>query len=460
MATGGTSDMMEDKPVTGISIDTRTLQKGDLFIALQGPKFDGHDFIAQARQRGAVAILASKGEAADIIKVPDTLRALHDLAAAARARSTAKIFAITGSVGKTSTKEALARCLSVLGKTHAAEASLNNHWGVPLSLARMPQSAAYGVFEIGMNHANEISPLSKLVSPAVSLITTIASAHIEHLGSLDNIARAKSEIFHGMDANGTVILPRDSAQFEILLAEARTQGIQNILTFGQTDDATFRLVESYSHESHTEAKFNYGAKIYDLLIGMPGKHHAMNSLAVLAAVLQVTPDIEKVFPALHAMQPVAGRGNRWSCQIKPHAPAVTIIDETHNASPVAVRAALDVLTTIPTMGRRLVALGDMLELGTTAVTEHENLKDDLLAANVDQVFTCGKLMAHLAKALPFGRHQHFGDSAALAAQIGELIQPGDVLLVKGSRGSQMKLVIQALQQLHQETQQALASVTS
>lgn len=446
--------------VTGISIDTRTVGPGDLFIALKGPRFDGHDFIDTARDKKVAGILATKDTGGNSIIVEDTLRAMQDMGAGARSRSNAKIFAITGSVGKTSTKEMLARCLALLGKTHAAEASLNNHWGVPLSLARMPVSAQYGVFELGMNAANEISPLSRLVSPHVSLITTIAPAHVEKLGSLENIARAKAEIFQGMDASGVAILPRDVAEFPTLLAEARTQGIGTILTFGSSEGADLHMTSVTLHADTTDMAFTFKGREYKLTLGMAGVHQAMNALAVLGAVAQVTNDITKVFPALENIEAVSGRGNRFSCIIKQGTPPVLVIDETHNSSPAAVRAALDVLAQIPTTGRRLVALGDMLELGESAANEHANLKQSLLAAQVDQVFTCGRLMAHLAEALPFGRNTHFTDSEALALQIGELVQPGDILLIKGSRGSKMKLVIDALQALGQSATKVPAPATT
>ena len=445
-----------DCAVTGISIDTRSLQPGDAFIALHGPNFDGHNFVADARAKGASCIIAEKGDAPGTILVADTLRALQDLGQGSRARSHAKIFAVTGSVGKTSTKEMLARCLSVLGMTHAAQASLNNQWGVPLSLARMPEGAQFGVFELGMNHANEISPLSKMVAPHVALITTIASAHIEHLGSLENIARAKAEIFHGMDAGGIAVLPRDNAQFPLLLAEARTQGLQQIVTFGTHAESDMRLLEARIDEESTQVRCVFQSREYTFTLGMAGAHHAMNALAVLSAVAHVTPHFEKVFPALQKMQPVLGRGNRYRYRLHDSKPPVMVIDETHNASPIAVHAALEVLAHIPTSGRRLAVLGDMLELGDAAAQEHAALKEPILAAHVDHVFTCGNRMAYLAEVLPFGRNTHFADSAALAAQIGELVRPGDILLVKGSRGSKMRLVIDALQHLSQSEEKALS----
>jgi UDP-N-acetylmuramoyl-tripeptide--D-alanyl-D-alanine ligase len=454
-----------DTNIMGISIDTRTLEKGDAFIALVGPHHDGHDHIEQAFMNGAVVVVTHKeisNPLGPIIIVNDTLQALNDLGAAARARCSATIFAITGSVGKTSTKEMLAKALSVLGQTHAAEASLNNQWGVPLSLARMPVDTVYGVFELGMNHANEIKPLSILVSPNYSLITNISSAHIENLGSLENIARAKAEIFSGMDADGCVILPQDSEQFSILLAEARTQGIQekNIITFGYKQNSTFQLIDVILEDQKTKLIFSFKGKEYSLISGLSGKHQATNILAVIAVVAQICSDIEVVFPAFEDMQPVKGRGNRLMFVIEKNQTPLLVIDETHNASPIAMRAAFDVLSQIPTTGRRLVALGDMLELGETAIAEHVALKDYLLSSNVDHVLTCGPLMAHLAQALPFGRNTHFMNSEEMAKALHEILKPADVLMVKGSRSSKMKMIIKAIEDLalQAETKQKITEI--
>lgn len=443
--------------VTGISIDTRTLQRGDLFVAIQGQHTDGHQYIDMALKKGASGVIAtSTMQELNGIIVEDTLQALNDMAAGARARSQASVFAITGSVGKTSAKEMLYRCLSSLGKTHAAEASLNNHWGVPLSLSRMPAESKYGVFEIGMNHANEISPLSKLVAPHCALITTIANAHIENLGTLENIALAKSEIFHGLDSEGVVILPRDSDQYALLLAEARTYGVRKIITFGKHKQSDFQLISVSSEFNHTLMKFCYQSKEYVLNLSLSGEHHAVNTLGVLACVSTVYDDLEKVFPTLEVIQPVIGRGNRWSFKIDSTKTPITVIDETHNASPIAVEAAIDVLSKIPTNGRHILILGDMLELGSIAIAEHVNLKKIIEKKSITHVWTCGKLMYHLHKAMNSINAKHFEDSASLASIINSMIQPGDILLIKGSRGSAMKRVIDALQLIsHSKAQEQL-----
>jgi UDP-N-acetylmuramoyl-tripeptide--D-alanyl-D-alanine ligase len=435
--------------VTGISIDTRSINPGDLFIALKGPNFDGHDFVTDALAKGAAGVLVEHGSAPQHIVVKDIMRGLQDLGAGARARSHAKIVAVTGSVGKTSVKAMLATAFSALGKTHAAEASLNNHWGVPLSLARMPVDAEFAIFEIGMNHANEISPLSKLVAPHLSIITTIASAHIAHLGSIENIALAKAEIFHGMQADGIAILPRDSEQYALLLAEARTQGLQHIISFGEGSEADIRLVDFIQHEDASSLKATLMGQEVDFDFGVPGKHQAVNSLSVLAAVKALGFDIEKPLQAFAAMKPVGGRGNRQELEIHSGQLPIVLIDETHNASPIAVKAALQLLAQMPVQGRRIAILGDMLELGNDGPSFHKELAGPLQQAGVDLVMLSGPLMAHLAENLPADRVRYYPTSTELAQEIEQWIQPGDAILVKGSRGSKMKLVVDALVELRQ-----------
>lgn len=438
-----------DFPITGISIDTRTITKGDLFVAIKGPRYNGSEFSDRALENGAAGVLVDHGEMGRHIVVPDTFRALQDIGAGGRARSKAKIFAITGSVGKTSAKEILAQMLKALGTTHSAEASLNNHWGVPLSLARLPQDAEYAVFEIGMNHAGEISPLSKLVTPHVAIITTIASAHIQHLGSIENIALAKAEIFHGMDADGIAVLPRDSEQYSILLAEARTQGLQTIVTFGEHPEADVQLValDQQTDQSIITAKIKDEMVTFPFTV--PGKHQVLNALAVIAALWASGEDVTAAIPSLAHAQPVKGRGNRFTVTLEKNKAPILVIDETHNASPIAVEAALKVLERIPTDGRRLVVLGDMLELGPDSPQFHAALKNPILAAHVDQVLTAGPMMAHLAKVLPGGINTHYADSQELALDMAALVRPGDIVLVKGSRGAKMTLIIDALKRMGQ-----------
>lgn len=438
-----------DFAVTGISIDTRTLQKGDLFIALKGPHSDGHDFIDDAFAKGAACVLAQQGIDGKRIIVPDTFTALQDMGAGARVRSKATILAVTGSVGKTSVKAMLAAAFAEIGETHAAEASLNNHWGVPLSLARMPQSAEFAIFEIGMNHENEIAPLSKLVSPHLSIITTIANAHIEHLKTIENIALAKAEIFQGMDANGVAILPLDSAQYPLLLAEARTQGLQRILSFGEHKDADVQLVSIQENEQGSLLGIRLQDQRLQVEFGMPGRHQAVNVLSVLAAFVALGIDPVRTLPALQNLRPVTGRGNRTQLIFTAGKAPIDILDETHNASPIAVKAALKTLDLYQSATRRIVILGDMLELGPESPDLHAGLAEAVRKANPDLILLCGKMMAHLAKALGDKKTRHYPDSAALVEEIGTLVSPGDAIMVKGSRGSKMRLVIDALHGLGQ-----------
>lgn len=431
--------------IYGISIDTRHIKKGDLFIALKGPNFDGNEFAEEALQKGASAVLTTRKGNPAFITVPDSFNALHDLGAGARTRSQAKIIAVTGSVGKTSVKAMLQSVFSTLGKTHASDASLNNHWGVPLSLARMPIDAEYAIFEIGMNHANEITPLSKLVSPHVSIITTIASAHIQHLGSIENIARAKAEIFQGMSADGTAILPFDSEQFPILLAEARTQGLQRIISFGQGEKADIRLIGI--HGNTVDATVN--EQPFSFQFSVPGVHQTVNALSVIAAVKILDGDIRNALHAFSSMNPVSGRGDRIDVQLKENQAPITIINETHNASPIAVKAALAVLKNMPVKNRSIVVLGDMLELGPDGPQYHAELKEAILETHPDLVFLSGPLMKNLADILPVETTRHFENSILLADALCQEIQPGDTILIKGSRGSKMKLVVDALAELGQ-----------
>jgi UDP-N-acetylmuramoyl-tripeptide--D-alanyl-D-alanine ligase len=430
--------------VTGISTDTRSVARGDLFIALKGPTFDGNQFIEQALERGAAGVLCSVAAPNRAVMVQDTFQALHHMGAAARARAHGRIFAITGSVGKTSAKSMLASVLAAFGSVHAAEASLNNHWGVPLSLVRMPRDVAAGVFEIGMNHAGEISPLSRLVAPHVTLITAIATAHIENLGSIENIARAKAEIFDGLDpVHGIAVLPRDSAQYDILLAEARRKSVAHIVTFGTHDDSDMKLVSFAENDGTSHLHLSWRGVDFSCAMRIPGAHQAMNAAGVLASVAAAGYNPVRASAMLADMMPVVGRGNRFTVA------GMVMIDETHNASPVAMEAALSVLGAMSGVTRRVIALGDMLELGAQSPLFHAQLRDAVIKARVDVALLAGPMMVHLAAALPPGMATHYADSAALAAAIPAQLRAGDAVLVKGSRGSKMKRVIDAVNQLGQ-----------
>ena len=437
--------------VSGISIDSRTVGKGDAFFAIQGENRDGHDFVDNALKGGAgVAVVASSQRGrfpdAPLLVVPDVLEALRDLGRAARARSQAKVIAVTGSVGKTGTKEALRLALSADGETHASMASYNNHWGVPLSLARWPASAKYAVFEIGMNHAGEITPLTRLVRPHVAIVTGIEPVHLEFFGSLEKIADAKAEIFVGVETGGAAVLNRDNAQFERLAAAAKTSGIQRVISFGEDSNAEARLlrVSLQADSSTVEASILGQPVTYKL--GTPGRHLVLNSLAVLAAVSLAGADLALAALALNNFKPVSGRGARSFLTV-PGGNAL-LIDESYNANPASMCAAIALLGQAPVgkRGRRIAVLGDMLELGPSGAELHRGLADAIKSAGIDLVFCSGPLMRALWEALPSRARGGYAETAAgLEPAVVGAIRAGDAVMVKGSLGSKMGPIVKALE---------------
>ncbi|NIA68621.1 UDP-N-acetylmuramoylalanyl-D-glutamyl-2,6-diaminopimelate--D-alanyl-D-alanine ligase [Pelagibius litoralis] len=457
-ATGGR--ITGDWQASGVSIDSRSLEAGDLFVALKGPSFDGHDYAGKAIKAGAAAALVHRradgiDESDPLIIVDDSFAALWRLGTAARERSQARLIAVTGSVGKTGTKEALRLCLEPQGITAASVGSFNNHWGVPLSLARMQRDAAYGIFELGMNHAGEISELTALVRPHVAIITNIEPAHLGNFDSIAGIADAKAEIFEGMDANGCAILNRDNAFFHHLRDKAETAGIGRILSFGRHKDADARLVEESLHATCSSVKAIIRGSELDYCIALPGSHWVMNSLAVLAAVGAAGADPVKAAAQLAGLNALKGRGERHT--VETPGGSFKLIDDSYNANPTSMRAAVDVLgrSTLGAGGRRIAVLGDMLELGAQSTEMHAKLAEPLREAGVDLVFTCGSEMAALHEALPQNlRGAHGASSQDLAAQLAEAVKPGDSILVKGSLGSRMALVVEALLALDQSLPRA------
>lgn len=434
---------------SGIAIDTRTLERGDLFVALRGER-DGHAFVPAAFERGAAAALIDDStltvEAAGgpLLRVEDSLRGLAAMGAVARARSSAKAVAITGSVGKTSTKDALCHVLSRQGSTHAAAASFNNHIGVPVTLARLPVDARFGVFEVGTNHPGEIEPLARMVRADVAVITTVQPVHIEHFGSIDAVVREKAQIFAGA-MGGTAVLERDSPHFAVLADFARGHGIKRIIGFGEDGAADVRLVGCGTDVNGSDVAALVLGRELRYRVGAPGLHWARNSLAVLAAVEALGADVEAAAAALGSVSPPAGRGARRRVALG--GGDIELIDESYNASPVSVRAMLATLamTRPPAGGRRVLVLGDMLELGADAEALHVGLAPDIEAAGVSQVFTCGPRMEKLRAALPASlRAVHATDSARLAQRVIEGLRAGDVVAVKGSLGSKMKVVVDAI----------------
>jgi UDP-N-acetylmuramoyl-tripeptide--D-alanyl-D-alanine ligase len=441
--------------ISGLSIDSRTVGPGDAFFAIVGDHRDGHEFVSGALAAGAaLAVVAADRRAkfptdAPLLVVPNVLAGLRDLAAAARARSTAKVIGVTGSVGKTGTKEALRLALSKDGETHASMASYNNHWGVPLSLARCPATARYAVFEMGMNHEGEIEPLSRLVRPHVAIITTIAPVHLEFLGSLAKIADAKAEIFFGVEPDGAAVINRDIAQFAHLRRRAREAGVARIVSFGEHAEADARLIKCALHARCSTVEARILGHEFSYKIGAPGRHLVINSLAVLAAVELAGADLALAALALAELTPVSGRGAPIA--IDPPGGSALVIDDSYNANPASVDAALAVLGQAPIgpRGRRIAVLGDMLELGPKGRALHRGLVEPVLANAVDLVFCCGPLMQALWQALPAGRRGGYAeDSAALEAQVLPAIRAGDVVMVKGSLGSRMGPIVKSLQRAY------------
>ena len=416
---------------TGVSIDTRTLAPGDLFIALVGES-DGHAHASQALERGACGVMVHQADAvppgAPALIVDDTLAGLHGLGHTARARFGGRVIAVTGSVGKTTTKEMLRCALSAIGLTHVAEASYNNHWGVPLTLARLPADAAFCVAEIGMNNPGEIEPLARMTAPHVAVITTVASAHIGHLGSLEAIADEKASILRGLVPDGIGVLPADSK----LLVRMQTEGAATV-TFGRSKSADVRLLGVERGVRLTacgqELRFELAA---------PGEHMAMNAAAAVAACAALGLDLASAAAGLATFAPMRGRG------LQRQLGEIRLLDESYNANPASVRAALAVLRAM-TGRRRIAVLGDMLELGAFGPAEHAGLAPDV-AASADLLYACGKLMRHLFEAVPAPQRGVLAaDSQSLAPIVADAVRPGDAVLVKGSLGSRMRLIVAGLE---------------
>jgi UDP-N-acetylmuramoyl-tripeptide--D-alanyl-D-alanine ligase len=426
--------------VTGISIDTRSLVPGDLFVALQDVR-DGHDFVAEAFAKGAAAALVSKPMPGPVLVVEDTLAGLTRLAAAARARSRAKIVAVTGSVGKTTTKEMLRVVLGAFGRVHAAEASFNNHIGVPLTLARLARNVDFAVFEIGMNHPGEIAPLTQLVRPDVAIITCVDRAHLGLMGSEAAIALEKATVFSGLRAGGTAVLPGD-AKFLGLLRSKVPVGARQVVFGADAGEARLLKMKSGAQASDISAQIGQSKNV-KFRLAAPGPHMAVNAMAVLATADALGLDLEVAAAALEGFVPYAGRGVLRQVML-PDGREILLLDESYNASGASMRAALAVLALQP--GRHVAVLGDMLELGEAAEAEHLALLPDVLAA--DQVFTCGPMMARLFDSLPQAKQgAHAVDAASLAPLVKAALRAGDTVLVKGSYGSRMRDILLHLESL-------------
>lgn len=440
-ATGGTSSAAFD--VTGVTFDSREAGTGDLFLALKGETTDGHRFLDQAFAQGAAGAVVSEATAHPQVLVGDTTAALDALGVASRGRMQGKVIGVTGSVGKTGTKEALFAALDRMdpGCAHRSVKSYNNHTGVPLSLARMPREARFGVFEMGMNHAGELAQLTRLVRPHVAMVTTIAPAHMGFFASEEAIADAKGEIFQGLEPGGTAIVPFDSPHRDRLIAAA-TPHAGKVVTFGIGEGADYRAVETMrTRTGGTFVTARFGLRELSFTIAQPGAHWVSNAMGILAAVDAAGGDLEMAGLALAEMGGLAGRGARFMAEL-PGGEAL-VIDESYNANPASMRATLAVLANEP--GRKIAVLGEMRELGDHSDAFHAELAEPIAAAGVGYAILVGEAMGALANALE-GKVDfvHVPDAATARERLHAVLAPGDAVLVKGSNGVRLSTVVAAL----------------
>jgi len=451
-ATGGRPLGDLPQSVGGISIDTRSLKAGDAFFAIKGESLDGHDFASAAMAAGAGLLVVAEGKLPALgrlnvakIVVPDVLKALEQTGIAARARSKAKIVAVTGSAGKTSTKEALRHALSAVGKVHASDKSFNNHWGVPLTLSRLPEDADFAVFEIGMNHAGEIRPLVKMVRPHVALVTLIAAAHLGHFRDLDEIATAKAEIFEGVEKGGAALLNRDDSKLKLLTRLARAAGVERILTFGEHEKSDVKLIKCEADADGSVIVARIDGVNVEARVGTPGRHVVQNALAVLGAARLVGANLGKVAAALATLAADAGRGRRHELVLP--GGTISLIDESYNANPASMKAALELLASQPVAatGRRVAVLGDMLELGEHSAHLHYGLAELIKGKHIDLVLLAGPEMRILAERLAGpAKVEYRADVEALKPVLMDNLRPGDTVMIKSSKGVGFSKLVDAL----------------
>lgn len=438
---------------TGLSIDTRTLKPGDIYLAIKGDAHDGHQFVNQAFEKGAVAAIVdhkinASANAPQII-VSDTLKALTLLGAFARQRTSATIIAVTGSVGKTSTKELLRHVLQSEGKTFASPASYNNHWGVPLSLATMPRDSQYGIFEIGMNHPGEIAPLASLVCPHIGVITAITDAHIGYMQSRQIIAQEKADIFSAATAPNLAIINLDVPEFDIIFDRISQYGTSQLVGFGKSEKATVRLVDYFPDSTGLKGivTAQMGGQQVTYTLPQAGEHVAMNSLIALAIGEALGLDQSQLIQKLETLPLIQGRGKYHSITIP--GGEFLLIDDAYNANLASMQAGLSVLAKIPvsSQGRRLVVLGEMLELGDQAEDQHQKLMSTVLSHPIDLVFASGGpiIEAAFKEYIPPEKAGGYAsNSEKLADIVIKAVQPGDILFVKGSKGSRVSKIVDRL----------------
>lgn len=442
MATNGTAIHMWD--IHGLSIDTRTLKPGDLFVPLKDIR-DGHDFIPMAYEKGAAAVITEHAvDDVPALVVADALGALQGLAIAARTRSNAKRIAVTGSVGKTSVKEMLAVIFRASGKTHASVKSFNNHWGVPLTLASMPQDTEYGVFEMGMNHAGELRDLSQIVRPHIAIITKVSGAHLQHFAGVEDIAKAKSEILTAVETDGFAILPRDNKYYNLLAQTAKSNGVQ-IKSFGTHVDADARIIREKLSQSGSDIVLNVMGEKISFHLPLPGRHWVENAACVMLCAKLSDIDLKLAVEALKDMEKLQGRGETKAVIVDGR--TVRIIDESYNANPESMQAAIALLSL--NAGRKIAVLGDMLELGPDELALHSDLSDALIKSGVDQVLCCGSRMRALDEALPKSMKAGWFETAEdCLIGLKDILQPNDTIMIKGSNASGMGRLVLALSTDH------------
>ena len=451
-ATSGELHGAINVPINGVSIDSRAIDVGDIFVAIKGDAHDGHAFAAKALRAGAgVAVVSHVDDemlaSGPVLRVVDPLQSLEAMGRAARQWNKGQSIAVTGSVGKTSTKEMLRVALSTSGNTHASAASFNNHWGVPLTLARFPRDAAFGVFEIGMNHAGEITPLVGMVQPHVAIVTTIAASHLGHFASLEKIAEAKAEIFGGIVQGGAAVINRDTPFFDLLSKRAAEQSIQRIVSFGEHKASDVRLLQVALHPTCSCISADVMGEAVTFKLGTPGRHMAVNSLSVLAAAKLVGADLAHASLALAQAKPSKGRGGQELLRLP--GGDLLLLDESYNANPQSMAAALELLVTAAKSrkGRRIAVLGDMLELGEFSADLHRGLARDLDKAKIDSLYAAGPMMKHLWDNVAGSQQGAYAEvSTALIDRLVANLRGGDSVVIKGSLGSKMGPVADALRQ--------------
>jgi len=442
-ATGGKAQGRWE--ATRVAIDSRTLQPGDMFVAIKGENFDGHMYAADALKAGAAAVVVSRvpeglGASAPLLLVGDTMKALEDLGRAGRARSKARVVGVTGSVGKTSTKDMLHLALSAHGKTYATSGNLNNHIGTPLNLANLPADADFAVLEMGMNHAGEITPLTAMVQPDIAVVTGVEAVHLEFFASEQEIATAKAEIFTGVKSGGAAVLNADNRHFAQLKEAAKTAGIARIIACGAGEEADMRLLGYATTTTGCSIDVSIAGQQVRVALAAIGRHWGGTALLTLAVSHAFALPVEKTIQALaHYCEP-QGRGQLLHLQVA--GGDIMLVDDSYNASPASMRAGLakthEIWLAHGSKGRKVAILGDMLELGDAAVQMHIDLAADLKHNGFDAVFTAGQSMRHLHEALPQSTHaRHAEDSAKLLPLVAAELRAGDIVLIKGSHGSKM-----------------------